>query len=75
RLCWFRVSCSSLINEGCDEPEILRYENLKSVPKVLTSDKLHRAAVAQPEAGGHLSRGNQRRLPGAPRHQKMDSLL
>ena len=38
RLCWFRVSCSSLLHEGCDEPEILRYENLKSVPKVPTSD-------------------------------------
>ncbi|TQE98087.1 MAG: hypothetical protein FKY71_15680 [Spiribacter salinus] len=34
----FRISCSSSLLGGCDEPEILRYENLKSVPKALTSD-------------------------------------
>ena len=46
RLCWFRVSCSSLLHEGCDEPEILRYENLKSVPKVPTSDTTGEADAA-----------------------------
>ena len=34
----FRISCSSSLHNGCDEPEILRYENLKSVPQALTSD-------------------------------------
>ena len=34
----FRFSCSSSLLGGCDEPEILRYENLKSVPQALTSD-------------------------------------
>ncbi|MCZ0814180.1 hypothetical protein N5A93_18330, partial [Roseovarius sp. EGI FJ00037] len=32
------ISCSSSLLDGCDEPEILRYENIKSVPWVLTSD-------------------------------------
>jgi len=27
-----RLLCSSSLLGGCDEPEILRYENLKSVP-------------------------------------------
>ncbi len=34
----FRISCSSSLHEGYDEPEILRYENRKSVPQALTSD-------------------------------------
>ena len=34
----FRISCSSSLHNGCDEPEILRYENLRSVPQALTSD-------------------------------------
>ncbi|MCZ0814351.1 hypothetical protein N5A93_19205, partial [Roseovarius sp. EGI FJ00037] len=34
------ISCSSSLLDGCDEPEILRYENIKSVPWVLTSDML-----------------------------------
>ena len=33
----FRISRSSSLLDGCDEPEILRYENTKSVPQVLTS--------------------------------------
>jgi hypothetical protein len=33
-------SCSSSLLDGCDEPEILRYKNIKSVPWVLTSDTL-----------------------------------
>ncbi|MDG1372121.1 MAG: hypothetical protein P8Q48_18110, partial [Paracoccaceae bacterium] len=61
RLCWFRVSCSSLIHEGCDEPEILRYENLKSVPKVLTSDKTIPQLMRQPAAGT--------RKTAQPKHQ------
>ena len=36
----FRISCSSSLHNGCDEPEILRYENLRSVPQALTSDNL-----------------------------------
>ena len=36
----FRFSCSSSLLGGCDEPEILRYENLKSVPQALTSDNI-----------------------------------
>ncbi len=32
------VSCASSLHEGYDEPEILRYENLKSVPQALTLD-------------------------------------
>lgn len=39
-LCCFRISCSSSLHKGYDEPEILRYENLISVPTVLTSDSL-----------------------------------
>ena len=35
----FRISCSSSLLDGYDEPEILSYENLKSVPLALTSDK------------------------------------
>ena len=42
-LCCFRISCSSSLHEGYDEPEILRYENLKSVPQALTSDNLESA--------------------------------
>ena len=34
----FRISCSSSLHNGCDEPEILHYENIKYVPLVLTSD-------------------------------------
>ena len=37
----FRISGSSSLLDGCDDPEILRYENLKSVPQVLTSDTLN----------------------------------
>ena len=36
----FRISCSSSLHNGCDEPEILRYENLRSVPQALTSDSM-----------------------------------
>jgi hypothetical protein len=34
----FRISGSSSLLGGCDDPEILRYENLKPVPWVLTTD-------------------------------------
>ena len=43
----FRISCSSSLHNGCDEPEILRYENLRSVPQALTSDNL------ETQASGH----------------------
>jgi hypothetical protein len=33
-----RISGSSSLLDGCDDPEILRYENLESVLWVLTSD-------------------------------------
>jgi hypothetical protein len=36
----FRISGSSSLLDGCDDPEILCYENLKSIPWVLTSDNL-----------------------------------
>jgi hypothetical protein len=36
----FRISCPSSLHYGCDEPETLRYENLKSVPQALTSDSV-----------------------------------
>jgi hypothetical protein len=36
----FWISCPSSFRDGCDEPEILRYENIKSVPWVLTLDTL-----------------------------------
>jgi hypothetical protein len=36
----FRISGSSSLHNGCNDPEILRYENLKSVPQVLTSDNV-----------------------------------
>ncbi|WP_412505862.1 hypothetical protein, partial [Roseovarius sp. SYSU LYC5161] len=42
----FRISCSSSLLGGCDEPEILRYENLKSVPKALTSDMRKSTVIA-----------------------------
>jgi hypothetical protein len=38
----FRVSCGSSLHNGFDEPEILRYENLRPVPQALTSDKVSR---------------------------------
>ena len=43
-----RISCSSSLHNGCDEPEILRCENLKSVPQAMTSDmvKLRRKLYA-----------------------------
>ena len=44
----FRISCSSSLLGGCDEPEILRYENLKSVPQALTSDSLLLADPLEP---------------------------
>ncbi|MGJ8585788.1 MAG: alpha/beta hydrolase [Marinosulfonomonas sp.] len=48
-LCCFRISCSSSLHEGYDEPETLRYENLKSVPQALTSDTL---SVSRRISGG-----------------------
>ena len=46
----FRISCSSSLHNGCDEPEILRYENLKSVPQALTSDSVTEKG-ASPDTG------------------------
>jgi len=39
------MSCSSSLLDGCDEPEILPYENLNSVPRVLTSHNLLRGLL------------------------------
>ena len=47
----FRISCSSSLHNGCDEPEILRCENLKSVPQALTSDSLEQR-LCEPDTAG-----------------------
>src|SRR6056300_1255893 len=44
RLCCQRISCSSSLHEGYDEPEILLDQIVKSVPKALTLDTCHEVA-------------------------------
>ena len=34
-----------MLHDGCDKPEILPYENLRSVPQALTSDSVRRQGV------------------------------